>query len=167
MLQMVGCSHHQAPVEVLERLAFSPQQTRCALEQLGKRFPGTEAVLLSTCNRVELYTAAEDEQACPAKQDLAAFLAEFHDLSAEQLGRDLVHRVGEETVLHLFTVVASLDSMVVGEAQILSQVKQAYELATGADCTGPQMHAAFQAAMRVAKRVASETAIHERREICE
>jgi glutamyl-tRNA reductase len=76
---------------------------------------------------------------------------------------DLFERTGEDVVRHLFTVAASLDSMVVGEAQILSQVKQAYEAATSDECTGPLTHAAFQSAIRVAKRVANETALNEKR----
>ena len=64
-LQIVGCSHHTAPIELRERLAFSPEQTKTALAQMRTRFPGTESVLISTCNRVEVYTAADESDACP------------------------------------------------------------------------------------------------------
>lgn len=162
-LQMVGCSHHNSSVQVRERLAFSPDQARSALASLRQRFPDSEVVLLSTCNRVELYTAAQLPDGCPSHHDVVSFLAEFHGLDAAEIFDDLFERTGEDAVRHLFTVAASLDSMVVGEAQILSQVKQAYELACEGNAAGTLMHAAFQAANRVAKRVTTETRIHQRR----
>jgi glutamyl-tRNA reductase len=162
-LQMVGCSHHTAKVELRERLAFNRDQAAAALAQLRTRYPETEAVLLSTCNRVELYVASQSPETCPSHHDVVSFLAEFHGLSPVELFNDLFERTGEDFVRHLFTVAASLDSMVVGEAQILSQVKQAYELATSVAATGPLTNAAFQAALRVAKRVATETAIQQKR----
>ena len=162
-LQMVGLSHHTAPVEIRERLAFSVDQARLALSRLRQRYPETEAVLLSTCNRVELYVASETAAACPTHHDVVSFLAEFHGLDPVELFGDLFERTGEDFVRHLFMVAASLDSMVVGEAQILGQVKQAYELATTAESVGPLTNAAFQAALRVAKRVATETAIQQKR----
>jgi glutamyl-tRNA reductase len=162
-LQMVGCSHHTAPVEVRERLAFNQQQAAAALKSFRSLYPGAEAVLLSTCNRVELYIASDSPDACPTHHAAAAFLAEFHGLPIEDVFNKLFEHTGEDFVRHLFTVAASLDSMVVGEAQILGQVKQAYELATTANATGPLTNAAFQAALRVAKRVATETAIQQKR----
>ena len=75
-LQMVGCSHHTAPVEIRERLAFSKEQAAQALKSFRARYPQAEAVLLSTCNRVELYFASEAPEACPTHHDAAAFLAE-------------------------------------------------------------------------------------------
>lgn len=162
-LQMVGCSHHTAPVEVRERLAFNKDQAVLALSRLRQRYPEAEAVLLSTCNRVELYVASETAEACPSHHDVVEFLAQFHGLDPVEVFNDLFERTGEDFVRHLFTVAASLDSMVVGEAQILSQVKQAYELATSASSVGPLTNAAFQAALRVAKRVATETAIQQKR----
>jgi len=162
-LQMVGCSHHNSSVEIRERLAFSPDEARNALGQLRERFPDSEAVLLSTCNRVELYVAAENPKGCPSHQDVVEFLAHFHGIEPAEIFDDLFERTGEDAVRHLFTVAASLDSMVVGEAQILAQVKQAYELARTGDNAGTLLHAAFQAAIRVAKRVTNETAIQQRR----
>jgi glutamyl-tRNA reductase len=162
-LQVIGCSHHTSPVEVRERLAFSPEQTRVALAQLRQRYPECETVVLSTCNRVELYFAAEQSERCPTQHQVVEFLADFHHLSPADMFGKLFERAGEDAVRHLFTVAASLDSMVVGEAQILSQVKQAYEQATAGDATGPLTHSAFQAAIRVAKRVARETAINQKR----
>ncbi|QDU25933.1 Glutamyl-tRNA reductase [Anatilimnocola aggregata] len=162
-LQMIGCSHHTAPVEVRERLAFNKDQASLALQRLRQRYPTAEAVLLSTCNRVELYVASEQPSDCPSHHDMVSFLAEFHGLDPVEVFNDLFERTGEDFVRHLFTVAASLDSMVVGEAQILAQVKQAYELATASSTVGPLTNAAFQAALKVAKRVATETAINQRR----
>ena len=162
-LQVVGCSHHTSSVEVRERLAFSPEQARRALQRLRERFPETEAVLLSTCNRVELYVASEHVAACPSHLEVVSFLAEFHGLNSEEVFHELFEHTGEDFVRHLFTVAASLDSMVVGEGQILGQVKQAYELAQAENSVGPLTNSAFQSALRVAKRVASETAIQQKR----
>ncbi len=162
-LQMVGCSHHNSPVERRERLAFSPQQAGEALHALRRQFPETEAVLLSTCNRVEIYTAAENAQHGPTHEAVAQFVADFHGLPVYEVFDELFERTGEDAVRHLFTVAASLDSMVVGEPQILAQVKQAYELANEHHSTGPLTHSIFQAAVRVARRVTSETTLHQRR----
>ncbi len=161
-LLMVGCSHHNSSIEFRERLAFSPDQARDALSRFRVQFPETEAVLLSTCNRTELYTASENDNS-PTHHDVVEFLANFHGLSADEVFDDLFERTGEDAVRHLFMVAASLDSMVVGEAQILSQVKQAYELARAGDSAGMLTNLAFQAAIRVAKRVANETEINRRR----
>lgn len=163
MLQIVGCSHRRSSVATRERIAFRPDQVPDALAQLQMRFPHTETVLLSTCNRVELYFAAEDPQQEPSHDQIIDFLAQYHGLSANELFDDLFRHTGREAVRHLFAVAASLDSMVVGEAQILSQVKQAYEMATHGASTGPVTHAAFQAAIRFAKRISRETTIHQRR----
>jgi len=162
-LQMTGCSHHNAPLDVRERLTFSAEQVSDALGQLRERFPDSETVLLSTCNRVELYAASENPDACPTHHHVVDFFATFHELDSAELFDRLVERTGEDAVRHLFTVASSLDSMVVGEAQILSQVKQAYEMAYAADNAGPLTNATFQGAMHVAKRVANETEINQRR----
>ncbi len=162
-LQLVGCSHHGSAVVVRERLAFTPQQTEEALSQLRIRFPQTEAVLLSTCNRVELYTATEDPALAPSHHDVAEFMASYHGLHLFDVFDELFERTGEDTVMHLFTVAAGLDSMVLGEPQILSQVKQAYDLACERKCAGPLTHSIFQAALRTAKRVTRETEISRKR----
>ncbi|MEX0677800.1 MAG: glutamyl-tRNA reductase [Pirellulales bacterium] len=162
-VQMIGCSHHHSSVEVRQRLAFGPAQVGEALDGLRERFPRAEAVLLSTCNRVEIYTAAEDPEASPSHEQVAQFMADFHGLAIYEIFDDLFERTGEDAVRHLFMVAASLDSMVVGEPQILAQVKQAYETAKDRQSAGPLTHGIFQAAVRVAKRVASETTLHQRR----
>jgi len=162
-VQVLGCSHHTASVALRERLAFSPAQAATALERLRLAFPQTEAVLLSTCNRVELCTAVEDQRVAPTHQDLVGFLAHFHGLESGEVFNELFERDGDDAIRHLFTVAASLDSMVVGEPQILSQVKQAYQLACDRSSTGPLTNQIFQAAVRVARRVATETGINQKR----
>ena len=162
-LQMIGCSHHNSSVAMREQLAFTPEEVNVALDQLRHRFPRVETVLLSTCNRVEIYTASEEPAGGPNHEEIAQFMADFHRLPMYEIFDDLFERTGEDMVRHLFTVAASLDSMVVGEPQILAQVKQAYETAKERDSAGPLTHGIFQAAVRVAKRVASETKINQRR----
>ena len=162
-LQMIGCSHKDAAVEFRERLAFSEDQSLRALREFRERFPAAELVLLSTCNRVELYVAAAAEKDCPSVSEIVEFLAGQHGLATDHLLSQISHRSGSEVIEHLFTVASALDSIVVGEAQILSQVKQAYDRATAAGAAGPLTHSTFQTANRVAKRVQHETSIHRRR----
>jgi glutamyl-tRNA reductase len=162
-LSMVGCNHRQSSLAVRERLAFSPAQTLDALAAWRVTHPESEAVLLSTCNRIELYAAADDPAAALGTPLLAEHLANFHNVPIEEIRGELMMLDDEAVVRHLFRVAASLDSMVVGEAQILSQVKQAYELACEIGSTGPVMHGFFQAALRVARRVAGETPLHRHR----
>lgn len=176
-LHMIGCTHHDTAVDVREQLSFSSEQTQWALAQFGERFEGAELVVLSTCNRVELYAAGgvfgvgvgavsptagglSNEQ---SGEKLNHFVAECLGIPIDFVSRHMTVRQGRGAVDHLFMVASSLDSMVVGEAQILSQVKQAYDLANLANATGPITHAAFQASNRAAKRVQTETTIHRRR----
>lgn len=161
-LQMIGCSHHDAAVEFREKISFTSEEAGKALELFRERFPSSEIVLLSTCNRVELYTTSDDESLVD-KNTVASFLAEQQGLSVDEVIDQMIYRSGNQAVEHLFTVASSLDSMVVGEAQILSQVKQAYDLACTWDSVGPLTHGVFQAANRAAKRVQQETDIHRRR----
>jgi glutamyl-tRNA reductase len=163
MLRVVGCSHHTSNVEVRERLAFSPDQLPQALLRWRDTHPDVEAVLLSTCNRTEFYTAAESLDCLPSRDQTGQFLASCHGLNPAEILDQLFERTGAEAVRHLFTVAASMDSMVVGEAQILSQVKQAFAFARENDFAGPLAHRVFEAANRVAKRVANETSIARRR----
>ncbi len=162
-LNLVGCSHHNTSVDVRERLAFTGDQVDDALAKLRDRFPRTEAVLLSTCNRVELYTGCEDPKHAPTREQIIQFLADYHGIPTEEVASQVTTQTHEEAIGHLFSVAASMDSMVVGEPQILSQVKEAYRIATEGQHTGPLTDGAFQAALHVAKRIATETAIHKRR----
>ena len=157
---MVGCSHRHSSLEVRERLAFTPAQTLDALAAWRVTHPTAEAVLLSTCNRVEFYAAAAGPDSPFGTPALIQYLADFHNVPVEEIRSQLVTLDDAAVVHHLFRVAAGLDSMVVGESQILAQVKQAYELARQIGSTGPVTHGFFQAALRVARRVASETSLH-------
>ncbi|OYP34932.1 glutamyl-tRNA reductase [Rhodopirellula sp. MGV] len=161
-LQMIGCSHHDSAVDFRERVAFTNDQIGTALNEFRRRFPDGELVLISTCNRTELYTTADD-QGSPDRDAVVSFLAEQHSLPADDVVEQMIYRSGHDAIEHLFTVASSLDSMVIGESQILSQVKQAYELACQLGSAGPLTHAVFQAANHAAKRVHTETDIHRRR----
>lgn len=166
---MIGCSHQTAAVDFREQLSFTGDQAREAISAFRAQFPHCELVLLSTCNRVELYTAAaestpgHDLDGGPDRSEVLEFLAQQRQISVDRLMATMMYRSGTEAVSHLFAVAASLDSMVVGETQILSQVKEAYDLACNSGSAGPLTHAAFQAASRVAKRVQRETTIHRKR----
>jgi len=160
---MVSWSHHRTPLDVREKLSFSAEQAREALQRFQATFPETESVLLSTCNRVELYCAADQSGNLPNCDALGEFLTNYHGYPYAELKEQVTANSGTETIKHLFMVAASLDSMIVGEAQILSQVKAAYELACGSATAATIMHRAFQRATVVARRVANETEIHKRR----
>jgi glutamyl-tRNA reductase len=160
---MVGWSHHHTPLDIREKLAFSPEQVVDALQQFCRRYPETEAVLLSTCNRVELYCATAKADRLPSNEELGAFLTDYHQFPFDEARKQLTEQNGLDTLRHLFMVAASLDSMILGEAQILSQVKSAYELACQGETASGLMHQAFQRATVVARRVANETEIHRRR----
>ena len=162
-LHMVGCSHHHSGVAVRERLAFTPQQAAEALMAWHKRHPAVEAVLLSTCNRVEFYAASSLDSHDNHGLVLAEHLAQWHQVPLDDIANQLVTLDGQAVVGHLFRVAASLDSMVVGEPQILAQVKEAYEMACQLGSARAHLHGCFQAALRVARRVASETALHRHR----
>ncbi|TWT73489.1 Glutamyl-tRNA reductase [Posidoniimonas polymericola] len=159
-LRMIGCSHHRSGVAVRERLAFTPDQAALALEGWRVERPSNEAVLLSTCNRVEFYVASGEDDLPPCPRLMARHLADAHHVPVEEVHSELVSLRDEEVVDHLFHVAASLDSMVLGEPQILAQVKEAYDLAQKLGVAGPMTHGCFQSALRVGRRVASETALH-------
>jgi glutamyl-tRNA reductase len=159
-LAFVGGTHRTVPLALRERLAFSAEQAAEALTRFRERFPGREGVLLSTCNRVEFYAAGGESDGPPPPPDqLVSFLAECRGIDASLLTPVLAGDRDEAVVRHLFSVAAGLDSMVLGEPQIVAQVKQAWSLAQESRTSGPLTGEMFQAALRTAKRVASETAI--------
>jgi glutamyl-tRNA reductase len=160
---MVGCHHRHTSLAVRERLAFTPEQTLDALAAFRLTHPECEAVLLSTCHRTELYVAADDPNPGPDAGALTEFLAGFHNVPMQEVRSELVLLEGDAVVRHLFRVAASLDSMVIGEAQILSQVKKAYDGATTVGSTGPLTHSLFQGAIRTARRVAADTTLYRHR----
>ena len=163
ILQIVGCSHHHSNVDIRERLAFSDEQAGSFLKNFYSIYPNSEAVLLSTCNRTEFYAAGKKENECPSFADMKGLLADACGLSKQDIHPFMFDRSDNQAIQHLFAVAASLDSMVIGETQILAQVKQAYRLATDVNNSIPLTHQLFQSAIRVAKRVSNETEVHNSR----
>jgi glutamyl-tRNA reductase len=155
-LVAVGVSHHTAPVEVRERLAVPPGHVAQVLDQLQSDDIGREAVLISTCNRVELYAIANDQVEA---SDVANWLLHNRGLRGRTADRHLYRYTEKEALQHLFRVASSLDSMVLGEPQILGQVKDAYRMAMASKAAGPVMHRVMDKALHVAKRVWTETGI--------
>ena len=162
-LHIIGCSHHQSSVSVREKLSFTPDQVKTFLNKFHSTFPLAEAVLISTCNRTELYAAGKTIEGTPTSEQMIDFLASERGLKSGDISSNLFAHRNQEAISHLFRVAASLDSMVIGEAQILSQVKQAYQLTVDTGHQVPLTHQVFQTAMKVAKRVATETDIHANR----
>ncbi len=162
--RVVYCTHETAGLEVRERLAFSsPERNRSAYLELQTRFPDSEMVILSTCNRIELYFACEERGGLPDQEDVACFLSEFHQVPLDDFYSDLRHESEREAVKHLFLVACSLDSMVLGEAQIVNQIKEAYQWAADFDAVGPLTHQLFQSAMSIGGKVRTETKLSEGR----
>lgn len=160
-ITLIGLNHRTAPVEVREQLAFSQDGAATALLLLRNRFPQAEAVILSTCNRVEITVASEGVK--PTADDIVSFLAEARDLPVNQFRMHLYEFTGEQAVRHLFRVASGLDSMVLGEYQIVSQVKQAYALACQQGATGRLLNGLFNHAFAVGKRIRRETGISDRK----
>jgi len=156
----VGLNHRTAPVELRERLAVPEARLPEALARL-KRWPGiVEGVILSTCNRVELYAVVKDTEL--GLESLSEYLVTIAaDVSPEQVEPHLYRLGGAEAVRHLFRVAASLDSMVIGEPQILGQVKEAFEAALAGKSTGVVLNKVVKKAISVGKRVRTETGIAE------
>jgi glutamyl-tRNA reductase len=157
-LLALGVDHRSAPAKVREALAFDGPRWAEGLDALKHAFPapGNEFVILSTCNRVEIY-AAGDRAGVPEAEALTALLAEFHRTAIDTFASHLVSYHDEGAVGHLFRVAASLESLVLGEGQILGQVREAYEAAKGRKATGPILNLVFQQAIRVGKKVRAET----------
>ena len=158
-LLLVGVSHRTAPIELRERLDFSARGVDRALTALSDTGAHHEAAIVSTCNRVELYVACDDSDA--ARGAIQHFLAEFHGIPREQLAPHIYSKTGHEAASHLYRVAAGLDSLVMGEPQILGQVKEAYGVASQMGCTGPLLNKLFHSAFAAGKRVRSETALAE------
>jgi glutamyl-tRNA reductase len=155
-LLALGVDHRSTPTAIREALAFDGPKLPRALEALKSAFPGDEFAILSTCNRVELYAAGEPTKV-PQVGDLIGFLADFHQAHPDDFAPHLIDYHDEEAVEHLFRVASSLESLVLGEGQIQGQVKEAYETAQKHKTVGPILHAVFQHAARVGKRVREAT----------
>jgi glutamyl-tRNA reductase len=161
-LLLLGLNHTTAPLEVRERLAFDAAARQNTLEKFKQRFPASEVVILCTCNRIELY-AARPVHEHPTPSELLEFLSGCHALSPADLEPHLYRKSNRDVVEHLFTVSSSLDSMVLGETQILGQVREAYEAATRLELTGTSLNPLFQRAIGVGKQIMHETPLAEGR----
>lgn len=154
---VVGLSHKSAPVEIREKVAFSPTAMAEPLQQMLALPDISEGVIVSTCNRVELYATSRESEAGISR--LKDFLADFHQLSREKLDEHLYDYQGEDAIKHVLRVASSLDSMVIGEPQILGQIKTAYGYASEYKTAGVILNRFLHKAFSVAKRVRTETAI--------
>lgn len=161
----VGLSHHTAPVELREQLAFSGSKLRAGLQHL--RPPDAEppldiheAVILSTCNRLEIYGLSQNADTGIAR--ITQFLSTFHGIPEPTFAPYLYIHRDENAAAHLLRVAAGLDSMIIGESEILGQVRRAHEIARGQGAAGQVLSALFEGAVRAGRRVRYETAINER-----
>jgi len=154
---VVGLSHKTAPVEIRERVAFQPAAIEAALHALTALPAVAEALILSTCNRVELVACSRHPE--QAEAEIGHFLADHHALSQAELTPHLYVHHGADAIRHLYRVASSLDSMVLGEPQILGQLKGAYNTAVEARTVGLILNRCLHKAFSVAKRVRTETAI--------
>jgi glutamyl-tRNA reductase len=155
-LLALGVDHRSAPASVRESLACHGPKRPRAIGALSSMFPETEVVILSTCNRVEIYLAGRPETV-PETDALCEFLADFHAVPSDLFAGHLVSYHDEGVVGHLFRVAASIESLVLGEGQILGQVREAYRAAVESKTVGPIFHTVFQAALKVGKKVRERT----------
>jgi glutamyl-tRNA reductase len=154
---VVGLSHRTAPVSVLERAAVPVDDVRKTIEELHRAEMISEVLLLSTCNRVEVY--ADVARFHPAVAEITSVLARHSGLAVSDLSDHLYVHFAEAAAEHMFTVASGLDSMVIGESQILGQLRAAYALGTELGSVGTVLHDLAQTSLRVGKRVHSETGI--------
>jgi glutamyl-tRNA reductase len=155
---VAGLNHKSAPIDVREKLAFSADKSLEALTQLKNRFEGSEFVLLSTCNRVEMYCACSRTSGIDSSV-LIRFLSEFHNIPPEEFQDFLYVYNDADAVRHLLTVASSLDSMVIGETQIISQIKEGYKLACEAKSTERILNRLFHCAFATSKKILANTSI--------
>ena len=159
-LILVGVNHKTTPVEIREKLAFTQVKIEASLSQLVSSPEIIENIILSTCNRVEIYARVENTDR--GIQLLQDFICDYHGISRGNLDQYFYSYCDNQAVEHLFRVSSSLDSMVLGEAQILGQVKDAYSTARSFSSTGMVLNQLFEKAFNVAKKVREETGISER-----
>jgi glutamyl-tRNA reductase len=155
-LVTIGLSHHTAPIELRERMAPQAGQIPLLLKRLQDEKLGTEAVLLSTCNRVELYSVVSDNSSA---EEVARWLLGQGGVNPRSALKHLYQYSEQDALRHIFRVISSLDSMIVGEPQIVAQLKEAFQIAVDVGAAGPILHRVMDNALHVAKRVRTETDI--------
>ena len=161
---VLSCSHHNAELDLREKLAFDTEdQLQAAYAHWQELHPESELVLLSTCNRVEIYAADEDGNNSLSLGQLTEFVSRFHNIPTDTFTDRVLFHHGRDAVVHLFEVVCSLDSMVLGEPQIVAQVKDAYRIASQHNACGPLTNHLFQQALKVSARVRTDTKLSEGR----
>ena len=154
---LLGINHKTAPVELRECIAFTGDESTTALQALCRQPHIKEVLLFSTCNRVELLIVTDDKsRSIPATKD---FIADFNKIPLNQFDDALYIHEGSEAVRHVFRVASSLDSMMVGEPQILGQIKEAYRMATEMKSSGVILNRLLHRTFSVAKRIRTETGI--------
>ncbi|UCG37779.1 MAG: glutamyl-tRNA reductase [bacterium] len=158
-LLIVGLSHKTAPIEIREKVSFSEQNMEEGVKALLACPHVNEGLIVSTCNRVEVYSVVPKRHRESARSEIADFLARFHQLPLDRIEPHLYYMTGDDCVRHIFRVSSSLDSMVVGEPQILGQVKDAFSCAANVQATGNILNRMLHKAFSVAKRVRTETRI--------
>ena len=157
-LIVVGLSHHTCPVSVREKFAFGQEEIAPSLAKMQQSGLADECVLLSTCNRVEVYVASPFSGS-EAFERIHHFLQKDRGCEEEALLPSLYSHVDSDCIEHLFKVASGLDSLVLGETEILGQLKDAYQCAVGAKSTGKALNKLFQKAFHVAKHIRSNTGI--------
>ena len=153
----LGLNHQTAPVETRERLAFNSETLPTALRQLKEEADLSEGLILSTCNRVELYGISQNLDEC--REKMIKFLAKYHQIAADTFADKLYFHTDSEAIRHGFRVASSLDSMVVGEPQILGQLKDAFFIASESHCTGLVLNRFMHRSFFIAKEVRTRTRI--------
>lgn len=156
---VIGLSHKTAPVDVREKLSFPEATVQNALRTLLGYEGVRECIIVSTCNRVEIYASVQDN--ATGVEQIKRFISEYHNLSPQSLDQALYIHQDDQAVRHIFRVASSLDSMVVGEPQILGQLKDAFEIALKTKTTSTIMNKLMKKAISTAKRVRTETKIAE------
>jgi len=156
---VIGLNHDTAPIEVREKVAFDGPKLTEALDKL-KEYPHVkEHIILSTCNRVEIYAAVDDLDS--GKESINRFISDFHGISRDLLNKSLYIHIGADAVRHIYRVGSGLDSMVLGEPQILGQLKDAFDAALKNKTTGVFLNKLMRKSVSVAKRIRTETGIAE------
>jgi len=154
---VLGISYKTAPIEVRELFSFSQENLESGVRQLKGKDHIEECAILSTCNRVEIYAVSENVESC--LESIKTFLSEFHGIPEETFSPHIYYSIGHMAARHLFNVASSIDSMVVGEPQVLGQVKGAYKMAASQGTTGVILNRLFHTSFFAAKRIRTETGI--------
>lgn len=161
---VLSCNHHNAGLELREKLAFSSEdQLNDAYARWRDQHPDSEIVVLSTCNRVEVYAATSNDESNLSSAHITDFVSKFHNVPCDEFTSSVLSHHGPRAVEHLFEVVCSLDSMVLGEPQIVTQVREAYRIASENGSCGALTNVLFQRALDVSAQVRTRTKLSEGR----